>query len=301
MRAVVKALGIARSNMIEKVSSKRNKRQKYVKGGDQEVIELIKPLLKARPSYGYKRITSLLNGNLKKAGQKGINHKKMYRIMKGHGLLLSKPISRPKRAHRGKIETITSNLRWCSDAFCIQCWNGDRVHVAFSLDTCDREVMRWVASTIGIDSQMIRNLMLETVEYRFGQPKALRVVQWLSDNGSCYVARETVAFGRELGLDIRTTPIRSPESNGMAEAFVKTFKRDYVLFGDLRGAGRVMQQLSEWIEDYNERAPHKALGMRAPREFIRNREMMPRTGPSSLLKSSAQALPGWGKNKKHAC
>ncbi len=81
---------------------------------------------------------------------------------------------------------------------------------------------------------------------------------------SCFVARETVAFGRELGLDIRTTPIRSPESNGMAEAFVKTFKRDYVLFGDLRGAGRVMQQLSEWIEDYNERAPHKALAMRAP-------------------------------------
>ena len=162
-------------------------------------------------------------------------------------------------------------MRWCTDCFSIQCWNGDRVHVAFSLDTCDRELMRWVASTIGIDGQHIRNLMLETVEYRFGQTRATRGLQWLSDNGSCYVARETVAFGRELGLDIRTTPVRSPESNGMAEAFVKTFKRDYVTYGDLKDAQIVMLQLSDWMKDYNEKAPHKALKMLSPREFIKQK------------------------------
>jgi hypothetical protein len=39
------------------------------------------------------------------------------------------------------IITLKSNLRWCSDSFEIRCWNGERVHVAFSLDTCDREVI----------------------------------------------------------------------------------------------------------------------------------------------------------------
>ena len=76
-----------------------------------------------------------------------------------------------------------------------------------------------------------------------------------------------MAFGRQLGLEIRTTPTYSPESNGMAEAFVKTIKRDYVCFGDLKDAETVMLQLSGWIEDYNERAPHKALKMLSPREF----------------------------------
>jgi putative transposase len=109
----------------------------------------------------------------------------------------------------------------------------------FLLDTCDREVMRYVSSTIGIDGQMIRDLMLETVEYRFGRPKAEADLQWLTDNGSCYTAKETVCFGRMLGLDIRTTPAYSPESNGMAEAFVKTFKRDYVYFGNLQNAQAV--------------------------------------------------------------
>jgi putative transposase len=32
----------------------------------------------------------------------------------------------------------------------------------------------------------------------------------------------------DISMEPCTTPVRSPESNGMAEAFVKTFKRDYV-------------------------------------------------------------------------
>ena len=62
----------------------------------------------------------------------------------------------------------------------------------------------------------------------------------------------------------------SPESNGMAEAFVKTFKRDYVAFGNLRSAQKVMELLPLWFEDYNEKAPHKGLKMLSPREYRRS-------------------------------
>ncbi len=82
-----------------------------------------------------------------------------------------------------------------------------------------------------------------------------------------------MSFGRRLGLDIRTTPAYSPESNGMAEAFVKTFKRDYAWFGDLKDARTVMGQLQKWMEDYNEKAPHKALKMLSPREFIKGQKL----------------------------
>jgi putative transposase len=53
-------------------------------------------------------------------------------------------------------------------------------------------------------------------------------IEWLSDNGSCYIAGDTRSFARDIGLEPRTTPIESPQSNGMAEAFVRTIKRDYV-------------------------------------------------------------------------
>ncbi len=51
--------------------------------------------------------------------------------------------------------------------------------------------------------------------------------RWLSDNGSAYIAKDTLDTATALGLKLCFTPVRSPESNGIAEAFVKTFKRDY--------------------------------------------------------------------------
>ncbi len=53
-------------------------------------------------------------------------------------------------------------------------------------------------------------------------------VQWLTDNGSVFAAYRTLEIAVALNLEPCFTPVESPESNGMAEAFVKTFKRDYV-------------------------------------------------------------------------
>lgn len=73
-----------------------------------------------------------------------------------------------------------------------------------------------------------------------------------------------------MGLEPCTTAYRSPESNGMAEAFVKTFKRDYVSMNRLPDAQTVTDQLPAWFEDYNGYHPHKGLKMRSPREFRRS-------------------------------
>ena len=64
------------------------------------------------------------------------------------------------------------------------------------------------------------------------------------------------------------TPVRSPESNGMAEAFVKTLKRDYARIQPRPAPLTVLQHLPAWIEDHNESHPHSGSQMRSPREFI---------------------------------
>ena len=249
---------------------KSNNKGKYNSFQDDDYyLEKIKIIINKRKTYGYRRVTAMLNIEERKAGKKAVNHKRVYRITKAEKLLLAKPNQKPTRTHDGKIITMKSNTRWCSDHFIIRCWNGDAVHVAFSLDTCDREAMRYVASTRGVDGGMIRDLMLESVEYRFGASKTPHKMQWLSDNGPCYTAHETIRFGRLLGFEICTTPAYCPESNGMAEAFVKTFKRDYAYVNDLIDAETVMAQLPLWFNDYNENAPHKGLKMRSPRQFLR--------------------------------
>jgi transposase InsO family protein len=244
---------------------------RYRKSDDAQLLEPVRRLVDERPTYGYRRIAALLNRERLQAGLARLNHKRLYRLMAQNGLLLERYTGRPPgRLHEGRIITIRPNLRWTSDAFEIPCWDGQVVRVAFALDTCDREVMAWCASTGGISGEMIRDLMLEAVERRFGTTATPHAIQWLSDNGSAYRAYETIDFAIRLGLMPCFTPYRSPQSNGMAEAFVKTFKRDYVYVHDRPDAQTVLSQLLTWFEDYNEVHPHKALRLKSPREFIRS-------------------------------
>ena len=62
---------------------------------------------------------------------------------------------------------------------------------------------------------------------------------------------------------------RSPQSNGIAEAFVKTLKRDYAWVNLRPDAASILRQLDGWFEHYNTVHPHKALGYRSPREFLK--------------------------------
>jgi putative transposase len=126
-----------------------------------------------------------------------------------------------------------------------------------------------VATTEGIKGEDIRDLMVSAVEQRFGQVnRAPSTIEWLTDNGSCYTAAETRRFAKEVGFLPLTTLVESPQSNGMAEAFVRTFKRDYVDVNAKPDAVTVMQSLPGWFDHYNELHPHRALGYLSPREFI---------------------------------
>lgn len=67
-------------------------------------------------------------------------------------------------------------------------------------------------------------------------------IQFLSDNRGPSVSIETVLYGETLGFKLMT-PVYSPESNGVAEAFVNTIKRDYAERADLSVAETVLRQL----------------------------------------------------------
>ena len=262
-------LKVSRSNLLDRLHGRQKGRSpRYSKQDDDRHLPFIRELCEARAANGYRRITARLN-RLLAANDERVNHKRVYRLMKRDGLLLPRYTGRPQeRCHNGQVITLKPDLRWCSDGFEIRCWNKEVVRVAFSLDCCDRELMRYVATTGGITAEMVQDLLLESLEYRFGQSERVpHPLEWLTDNGSCYIAKETRAFASSLGFVVCTTPVRSPQSNGMAEAFVKTFKRDYVYLNDLPDAATVMARLPEWVEDYNRSHPHKGLKMKSPWEY----------------------------------
>lgn len=272
MKTVSDVLGVARSNLIEQKKDRPPKRMGRPPRPDGELLAEIKAVIAEMPTYGYRRVWAVLRRNAQTNGRPSPNHKRVHRVMKLHNLLLQRHAAGADRRHDGRIAVDRSDLRWCSDGFEIGCDNGEKVRVAFALDCCDREAMSHVATTEGIKGEDVRDLMVTAAEHRFGRVNQLpQTIEWLSDNGSGYTAHETRRFARDIGLEPRTTPIESPQSNGMAEAFVRTIKRDYVSVSPLTDAATVLRQLPFWFEHYNTVHPHRALGYRSPREFIISR------------------------------
>jgi len=266
---VARAIGASRSALTAK--PKNGKRGRKAMPSD-ELLREIREVVDERASYGYRRACGILRRKRRLRGETGPNHKRVYRVMKTNGLLLERSTGdSAERRHDGTIAVAESNLRWCSDGFTISCDNGERVDVAFALDCCDREAIDWIGTSGAIAGEHIRDLMLASIEKRFNGEAPERAIQWLSDNGSVYTARDTRNFAAMIGLNPRRTPVRSPQSNGMAEAFVKTMKRDYVSVHGAPDAITVLRNLPRWFEDYNENAPHKALAYQSPREFRRSK------------------------------
>lgn len=154
------------------------------------------------------------------------------------------------------------SLRMNRSADCL--YNGEKLRVTFALDCFDRDAIDWAASTGGYDSSTVQDVMLRSVEKRFGDRLPDTPVQWLTDNGSAYTAHETRRFARELNLEPCTTAMSSPQSNGMAKRFVKTIKEDYIAFMPKPDVRTALRNLAAAFTHYT-------LGYHSPREYRRQR------------------------------
>jgi len=274
---------VSRPNRHARLTGSATPRRRHHKAQDAAVVPLITALVAARPTCGYRRTTAILNRQLRAANATPVNHERVYRIMQAQNPLLARPYTeRPGRPHNGKIVTIRSNLRWCRDGFEFTCWNGDIVRGAFIIDGHDRGIIAWCAvANAGVSGSDVRDMMPAAVEARFGGHRAPHQVEMLSalpmiaplvratiDDGSPCIAEDTRVFARQPGLKPCVTPLKSPQGNGIPEAFVNPPKRDCVNITPLPDAATVPGSIAGWFEDYNENHPHPGLKMRPPREVI---------------------------------
>jgi putative transposase len=277
---VCRVLQVSRSNVVERQGrGSMKERRGRAPNNDPKILKQLVDFASERPTYGYRRLWAMLRRSRRKEGLQPVNVKRVYRLAEEHHLLLQRHTGNPPamRTHEGTVAVERSDERYCSDGFEIACDSRERVRVAFSLDCCDRQLIAYAATTGGISGELVRDVMVQTMCNRFGEVAGLpSPAQWLSDNGSGYIARETRSFAQDIGLQPCRTPIRSPQSNGMAESFVKTFKRDYVNVNPTPDAATVMSMLPIWFADYNNVHPHGALRHRSPNEF-RDDSLSPKT------------------------
>ncbi|HTQ80801.1 MAG TPA: IS481 family transposase [Thermoanaerobaculia bacterium] len=103
----------------------------------------------------------------------------------------------------------------------------------------------------------------------FYRSHGITVQRVMTDNGSAYVSTAHALACRALGIrHIRTRP-RRPQTNGKAERFIRTMLREWAYAAVYGSSADRAAALSGWVERYNYRRRHGALGQRPPIQRLR--------------------------------
>jgi transposase InsO family protein len=92
----------------------------------------------------------------------------------------------------------------------------------------------------------------------------MTVEQLITDNGSAYRSTVHAIACRTLGIrHLRTRPYR-PQTNGKAERFIRTMLGGWAYGAIYRDSAERIAALSGWLDFYNRRRPHGAIGHKPP-------------------------------------
>src|SRR5262249_1779406 len=86
MKTVAEVIGVSRSNLADRLQERCKKRIGRPPRPEDELVSKIKAVIAELPTYGYRRVHAVLKRQALAAGLKPPNHKRVYRVMKVHGL-----------------------------------------------------------------------------------------------------------------------------------------------------------------------------------------------------------------------
>ena len=106
-------IGVSRSNLLERLQAGSQKRIGRPPLPDAGLVAEIKAVIGSLPTYGYRRVHAIPKRQALAAGLKPPNHKRVYRVMKVHSLLLDRHAGGVERRHDGRVavdEAMTCSL-----------------------------------------------------------------------------------------------------------------------------------------------------------------------------------------------
>ncbi len=164
------------------------------------------------------------------------------------------------------------NHSWVTDFTYVAAWSGF-VYVAFAIDLYSRAIVGWQVSTVK-DTAFVESCLRMAIWRRdhAGRPVPPGMIHH-SDAGSQYTSirfTETVALE---GLVASIGPVGDAYDNAAAETVMGLFKNEAIAKGSpfrtgpLRGIADVEAVTFAWVDWFNNRRLHSALGNIPPEEF----------------------------------
>ncbi len=103
----------------------------------------------------------------------------------------------------------------------------------------------------------------------FYRSHGIAVEGLMTDNGPAYCSAAHSLACRAMGIKRIRTQAYRPQTNGKAERFIRTMLREWAYAAVYGSSPERAAALSGWLERYNYRRRHGALGHRPPIQRLR--------------------------------
>jgi len=224
----------------------------------QRILELRRELLAAGHDAGPQTIAHHLAARLKRVPSAAT----IWRILSRHGLITPQPHKRPRSSFQ-RFEAQLPNELWQADATHWSLATGTSGEILNLLDDHSRLLLASVAFPTVKARDVVQVFAAAAATH--GLPAA-----FLSDNAAVFAGEYrggTVLLESELArLGIRAIHSRAyhPQTCGKVERFHQTLKRFLAKQPPPTSLAHLQAQLDHFRTYYNQRRPHRALGLRTP-------------------------------------
>ena len=165
----------------------------------------------------------------------------------------------------GFVQPLEPHEHWHIDVSYINI-SGTFYYLCSVLDGCSRSIVHWDIRESMTETQI--EIILEKAKelYPDARPRII------SDNGPQFIAKDFKTFIRISGMThVKTSPFY-PQSNGKIERWHKTLKHECIRPGTPLTLDDAKRLIAEYVEHYNTRRLHSAIGYVTPQDKLHGRQ-----------------------------
>ena len=224
---------------------------------DEQLLAQIRRLASEHPRYGYLRVWALL----RRAGQR-VNHKRVYRLWRAHGLSLRRRQRQRRRGPqlaRPPVAT-RANEVWAYDFVHDRCANGQKLKCLAVVDEYTRECL-----TIEVDRRMSARRVIAVLQGLLTQRSAPSYLR--SDNGPEFVAQAVQAWLEQSEVGPVHIDPGKPWQNGVVESFIGKLRDECLDREWFHTPKEARILIEQYRRHYNRERPHSSLGYLTPTEM----------------------------------
>jgi len=214
----------------------------------------------AHPLDGYRRLTYLLMD----ADKVAVSATTTYRVLKSAGLL-DRWNRKLSRKGTGFVQPAKPHDHWHIDIAYVNI-SGTFYYLCSILDGASRYLVHWELR------ESMREADVEIILQRAREKFPSATPRIISDNGPQFIAKDFKTFIRVSGMShVRTSPYY-PQSNGKLERWHKTLKQTCIRPKAPQSADEARRQVETFVDEYNERRLHSAIGYVTPADKLAGRD-----------------------------